>query len=98
MPRLNRLPRNGVDTRRPGWWDDLKAIQRGLGRINYVMFKKIVRETISVGDDYAIAAWCQFHGDRINYVMSRHPEEQGYALINLACKLSKEKDHGGEER
>jgi hypothetical protein len=78
-----------VDTSKPGFWDDLLGIQSGLGLIDYSQFKDIVRATINCGDDYAAAAWAQFYGNRLNYAMSRHPEEQGYAMINLAAKLAK---------
>jgi hypothetical protein len=81
-----------IDTSEPGFWDDLKAIYRGLGMIDYPQFKAIINATINCGSDYAAAAWAQFYGDRLNYVMSRSPEKQGYALLNLAIQLWKGKD------
>lgn len=88
-----------VDDSRPITWGTFVAVQRGLARISYEQFKTIIAATISCGDDYAAAAWSEFHGDRINYCMSRHPEEQGYALVNLAYQLNnKENDNGDESK
>jgi len=78
-----------IDTAEPGFWKDLKAIHNGLGLIDYEQFKRIIRYTINCGDDYAAAKWSEFHGDRLNYCLSRHPEEQGYALVNMAVQMAK---------
>jgi hypothetical protein len=81
-----------IDTSEPVSWKDIKAIHNGLGLIDYEHFKRIIAVTIECRDDYAAAAWAQFHGDRLNYCLSRNPEKQGYALINLAIELVRQKE------
>ena len=77
-------------------WGTFKAVRRGLGLIDYYQFKRIVCYVIGCGDDYVAASWSEFDRNRLDYCISRDPEEQGYALINLAYQLNKEKENGDE--
>jgi len=86
---IDMPPKINVD--KPISWEGLKHIHSALGLIDYEQFKRIIRATINCGDDYAAARWGEFHGDRLNYCLSRSPEEQGYAMVNLALYLAKEK-------
>jgi hypothetical protein len=88
LPHLPAEKTVRMDTSEPSFWKDLQTIYRGLGKIDYEQFKLTVKHTINCGDDYAAAAWAQFYGDRLNYCLSRNPEKQGYALINLALQLA----------
>jgi hypothetical protein len=92
MPKLYPLEiqESDICTERPLVWSTIEFVHHGLALIDYPQFKAVIRATINCGDDYAAAAWAQFHGDRLNYAMSRHPVEQGYALINLAYRLHTE--------
>lgn len=76
-----------IHTFKPEIWDNLKLVWSGLGMVNYDKFKKIVKTTIHVGDDYAANAWIDFCHNRLAYCLSRRPPEQGYAIINLAYQL-----------
>ena len=71
---------------------EVKKLYVGLGRLSYDEFRFAIRSSLPhASEQYLKDVWPIFCGERVGFMLSRQPIEQGEALFSIAMRHTRKK-------